>query len=86
MPCVFVAPYLNKYLFYCHGIYRSIEIFVFYTLLLYFFQNFNIWLFSSYYYYIMELKDFWPIFRYEFKLNQIAAETAQKFVRHLVKI
>ena len=40
-----------------------------------FFPNFNFCLFSAH---MMSLSDFRPIFLYELKLNQIAAETARK--------
>ena len=70
MSSVFVAPYFNKYLFYCRGIYWSTENLVLYTLTLFiFFQILIFWLFSAYYY-MMSLSDFRPIFLYEFKLSQ----------------
>ena len=44
---------------------------------IHFFQNSIVCLFSIYYY-VVWLRDFRPIFVYEFKLDQSAAETARK--------
>ena len=75
MPCVFVAPYLNKFSI---DQYILIENFVLYTLMLFiFFQILIFYLFSDYYY-MMSLSDFRPIFLHEFKMNQRAADTARK--------
>ena len=38
-----------------------------------------IFCFFSAHYCMMPLRDFWPIFLYEFKLNQSPAETTRKF-------
>lgn len=38
-----------------------------------------LYFFFSVYYYTMSLSDFRPIFLYDFKLKQSAAETARKF-------
>ena len=78
MSCVFVAPYLNKSLFYCVAVYTDhVECCTLYIDAIHFLQMSIFCLFSAYYY-MMLLSDFRPIFLYEFKLNQSAAETARK--------
>ena len=75
MSCVFVAPDLNKYLFYCVVIYTDRQRILYSIHLCSFFLNFNFLpLFSL----LLPLSDFRPICLYEFKLNQSAAETTRQ--------
>ena len=81
--CVFVATYLNKYLFYCEVVYT--ESCTLYIDAVHFFQILIFCPFSTYYY-MTSLSDFRPNFLYEFKLNQSAAESARKIIQVLAMI